>query len=214
MNAQLFLALLRDHYTFNQAQSVLSNLQIKGLWESWFSGDMLHALSSSKRISDVIIDCPYPAQLSDEQNANAGNVKSKATYLSVKANESQAKLVEKRHGSRADFAFSAQGERLYCEGFCTQAHGQLSAKDIRRMRDLLQRSKKLKAQNASLNIVTFSLVSGFIESGHMTPLKPLDNSKTLSYVLDTHIQGSSSIARLSAISNVKQPRILVIASSA
>jgi len=207
MNAQAFLALIRDHYSFNTAQNLLANSQLKGFWENWFSADLLHQLSSNQIIDNIEIDSLYPAQKpADTQNT-------KASYLSVKTNVKTAKTVEKRYASRADFAFSQQGNTLYCEGFCTQAAGQLEEKSIRKMSELLQRSKKLQAQNPALNIVTFCVVTGFIESSHMTPLKPLDNSKTLSYVLDTHIQGSSSIARLSAISNVEHPRILVIASS-
>lgn len=206
MNAQAFLALIRDHYSFNTAQNLLANSQLKGLWENWFSADLLHQLSSNQVIDNIEIDSPYPAQTTGAQNA-------KASYLSVKTNVKAAKAVEKRYASRADFAFSQQGNTLYCEGFCTQAAGQLEEKSIRKMSELLQRSKKLQAQNPALNIVTFCVVTGFIESSYMRPLKPLDNSKTLSYVLDTHIKGSSSIARLSAISNVEHPRILVIASS-
>lgn len=206
MNAQAFLALIRDHYSFNTAQNLLANSQLKGLWENWFSADLLHQLSSNQVIDNIEIDSPYPAQTTGAQNA-------KASYLSVKTNVKAAKTVEKRYASRADFAFSQQRNTLYCEGFCTQAAGKLEEKSIRKMSELLQRSKKLQAQNPALNIVTFCVVTGFIESCHMTLLKPLDNSKTLSYVLDTHIQGSSSIARLSAISNVEHPRILVIAAS-
>ena len=206
MNAQAFLALIRDHYSFNTAQNLLANSQLKGLWENWFSADLLHQLSSNQVIDNIEIDSPYPAQTTGAKNA-------KASYLSVKTNVTAAKAVEKRYGSRADFAFSQQGNTLYCEGFCTQAAGQLEDKSIRKMSELLQRSKKLQAQNPALNIVTFCVVTVCIESSHMRPLKQLDNSKTLSYVLDTHIQGSSSIARLSAISNVEHPRILVIASS-
>lgn len=207
MHAQSFLTLLRDHYSFNQAQQVLTNTQIKGLWESWFNADMLHRLSWNNAIEDIDTDSPYPAVATEEASG------SKIKYLSLKAGETEAKLVEKRHSSKADYRFSVHNATLYCEGFCAQASGQIEPKDIRRMSDLMQRSKRLKAQNNALNIVSYCVLWGFIESSQMKKLKPLDNSRTLSYVLDTHIQGSSSIARLSALSNVETPRILVIASS-
>lgn len=217
MNAQSFLALIREHYTLDNADAMLNHTAIKSLWESWFTAELLQHLTEKGAIYDIDIDPPYPAPPSDEPSDDASAAPAKLPYLTVKNHNANAKRVERRYASRADFAFSLDAStpssRIFCEGFCARADGQLEDKTIEKMQQLLGRASKLKQENDALQIVSFCVLQGFIEASHMKPLKPLDNSQLQSYVLDSDINGSSSIARLSAVSHRENPRMLIIASA-
>ena len=214
MQAQPFLSLLQNQYCFDRANHIFSDINLKHTWKHWLTAELVYALSQDPNINDIDIDTPYIAKPANTKAAD--NSKSKATldFLSFKTGDDKAKAVEKRSASKCDFSFTQGSQQVFVEVRCTQSAQFLKAGEFRKFTDDSKRVQALKKANPDLAIITLFAIYGRFENKDMKKLEPLDNSQICSYVLDTGLQGSSSIARLSHVQREGDPRTLLIGSSA
>lgn len=213
MQAQPFLSLLQNQYAFDRANHILSDINLKHTWKHWLTAELVYALTHAQTIEDIDIDTPYPNKATASK---ASDTKSKATldFLSFKNGDSEAKAVEKRSASKCDFSFNYGSKQVFVEVRCTQSAQILKAGEFRKFTDDTKRVQALKKANSDLSILTLFAVYGRFENKDMKKLEPLDNNQICSYVLDTCLSGSSSIARLSHVQREGESRTLLVASSA
>lgn len=197
-----FLSLFQQHYDFERADRIFADQNLKNCWKQWFMAETLSALSTLPECQDVATDTPY----------SAGNAaKDDDAFLSVKPGENTAVLADKRSASKCDFSLSLDNSPLHFEVRCGHYESFLKARELKKFTDDLQRIEALKSLNPELNILTVFALYGSFENKDMKHFQPLDNSRRCSYVLDTDLNGSTSIARLSHMRRAGDPRTLVIA---
>lgn len=206
MQAQPFLSLLQNQYSFERADHIFSDINLKHTWKHWLTAELVYALTQEQSISDIEIDSPYPVKSSE--------IKDSLEFLSFKNGDDKAKAVEKRAASKCDFSFQYGTQPVFVEVRCTQSAQLLKASEFRKFADDVKRVKALKQANPDLAIITLFAIYGRFENKDMKKLEPLDNSQVCSYVLDTSLSGSTSIARLSHVKREGEPRTLLIASGA
>ena len=201
MQAQTFLQLIQKQYQFDRTNQIFSKIELKNRWKHWLCAELINNLG---QIGKIEIDAPYIADNSTSENDS---------FLSHKSGEEKAKIVEKRGASKCDFLINQNEQPVYIEIRCAQSEQLLQPREFKKFTADLARVKALKDANPSLSILTLFAIYGQFQNSDMKSLEPLDNSVFASYVLDTGLNGSGSIARFSHVRREGEDRMMLIAHS-
>ena len=150
-------------------------------------------------------DVHYPALVTSKE----AKTDKDPAYLSYQPGKPATAVSEKRHGSRCDFSVTQGNTTLYCE--IRGANKTLFAKnkDLGKFSADIERIEALKAANNELNIFSIFVFYGALSGKEIEAFKPMDNSTRTSYVLDSGLTGSTSIARLSHMDRNGDDRVCV-----
>lgn len=205
MNSQAFLSLLQSEYDFTRANSILSETNLKNCWKQWLTAELVHMFNqlschSGEQSFITQTDVHYPALIKTDKDP---------AYLSYQTGKPATAVSEKRHGSRCDFSVTQGNKTLYCE--IRGANKTLFAKnkDLGKFSADIERIEALKAANNELNIFSIFVFYGALSGKEIEAFKPMDNSTRTSYVLDSGLTGSTSIARLSHMDRNGDDRVCV-----
>lgn len=200
MLTQQFLSHIQQHYPFTRANQLLAQDNLKNYWKHWLCCELIPVLSVGDEPQEVELEKYYPAQ-QDEQSDKG--------FLSIKAGNKQAFASEKRGASKCDFYLPAQS--LFVELRCGHQASLLKGKELDKFKADQHRIHALKQANPKLNIATLFAFYGSFDNKQCESLAQLDNNQAPSYVLDTGLTGSSSIARLSHMQRNGSARTLLVA---
>ncbi len=216
MQAQPFLTLFQNLYSFERANHIFAQQNLKHCWKHWLTAEMVYALGQNPSTSNIEIDSLYQTKgvnIVSPDNSQDRKTEESA-YLSYKAGDEKAKIVDKRSASKSDFSFKFDKQTVFVEVRCSHMPVFFQAKEFRKFTDDIQRVQALKKANGSSAIITVFALYGRFENKDMKKLEPLDNNTCCSYVLDSGLSGSTSIARLSHMQREGEPRTLIMAHSA
>lgn len=188
MNSQAFLSLVQSEYDFTRANAILSEINLKNCWKQWLTAELVHMFNQSESGFVTQTDVHYPAIVKTAKDP---------AYLSYQLGKPATAVSEKRHGSRCDFSVQQGNRTIYCE--IRGANKSLFAKnkDLGKFSADIERIEALKAANSQLEIFSIFVFYGALSGKEIEAFKPMDNSTRTSYVLDSSLTGSTSIARLS-----------------
>jgi len=199
MLTQQLLSHIQQGYNFTPANQLLSKPALKNYWKHWFCCELVPLLANNAE-QQVELEKYYPAQPNEHKDK---------AFLSIKTGQKQAQASEKRGASKCDFYLPNQ--ELYVELRCGHASSLLKGKELDKFKQDQLRVNALKQANATLNIATLFIFYGSFDNAQCEQLAQLDDNQTPSYVLDTGLTGSSSIARLSHMQRHGDPRVLLAA---
>ncbi|WP_086933812.1 hypothetical protein [Agarilytica rhodophyticola] len=205
MNSQLLLSIIQKNYNFSKAYDVFKNDYLSKSWKQWFTTEMALLFSCEKLSDKISVEDYYCASgVDNDENSSA-------RFLHYHAKTGVTKVMEKRRASRSDFSFECDGKTQHFEVRCSDSISLKSNRQLAIFENDMIRVEHLKKENPSLSINTIFVFNGNFENKDINLLKPLDNNKRCSYVLDTSLNGSTSIARLSQIKRNGGERLCVVA---
>ena len=171
------------------------------------TAELVHLYNQAGGDFELQTDVYYPAPVvkQDEQE-NAG-------FLRCQNGRAAEEVKEKRLASRADFSVKTADQEHYFEIRCGNKSVFSKSKDLLKVESDMQRIEALKKANPQLNITVIFAFSGAFENKEIEAFKALDNSTRCSYLLDTAMTGSGSIARLCQMQRAGDPRLCLAAYS-
>ena len=204
MNSQAFLSLVQSEYDFTRANAILSETNLKNCWKQWLTAELVHLFNQSDKSFVTYTDVHYPAKTEKADEP---------AFLSYQAGKGVSAVAEKRHGSRCDFSITQADHTVYCEIRGANASLFSKNKDLVKFESDIERIEALKAANPSLNILSIFVFYGAFSGKAIEAFQPMDNNTRCSYVLDSRLTGSTSIARLSHLDRNGDERVCVAAFS-
>ncbi|SFC13139.1 hypothetical protein [Pseudoalteromonas denitrificans] len=199
MNTHAFLSFISNNYDFSRANIILSELNLTHCWKHWLTAELIHLLNTDKQFSDIQTNTRYPAKSSNNNDQES--------YLRYQVEKPIEKVHKKNLASYCDFSFKHQEKQHYFEIICANSTSFKKNKDLIKFEADITRIDTLKKQNPSVCISTIFAFFGTFTNDEVKIFAPFDNSKRCSYVLDSNIKGSSSIARLTQIQRAGDPRL-------
>jgi hypothetical protein len=204
MKAYDFLSFVQNNYDFARADAIFSEANLKNCWKQWFTAELVHMCNQSDDDLVSETDVHYPMNQKPDD---------KPEFLSYHATKGVGIISEKRNGSRCDFSLTAGEQSHYFEIRCANAELFAKNKDIAKFEADVVRIEALKVANPALEMTAIFAFYGTFTSKQIEAFKVMDNSIRCSYVLDSSIKGSSSIARLCQMKRAGEPRLSLAAFS-
>lgn len=204
MNAQTFLTFVQQHYDFERANAILAQTNLKNCWKQWFTCELVHMFNQADGDFKPQTDVYYPGGAPQQKGE-------KPKFLSYNSDKTVEVTTERRHASRGDFSVDFSGQTQLFEIRC--GHGELfnKNKDLAKFEADVERIEALKQGNTALNVTSLFAFYGAFTAKQCEAFSKMDNSTRTSYVLDSSLTGSTSIARLSHMARNGQPRICLAA---
>ena len=219
MNAHNFLTFVQNQYDFGRANAIMSEINLKNCWKQWFTAELVHMCNQSDSPLVTETDVHYPGVTQGDDPKND----SKPLFLSYHPTKGVEAVTEKRNGSRCDFTMVdgtlADGsicdasQTHYFEIRCANAELFVKNKDLAKFEADIKRIEALKAANPALQMTVLFAFYGTFTSKQVESFKVMDNSNRCSYVLDSALEGSTSIARLCQMARAGEPRLCLAAFS-
>lgn len=203
MKPQLLLSFIQKNYDFSRAIDIFSESNLKKCWKPWLTTEMA-LLCEAKSLGENV-------KIEEHYRCRDDSCDSKNMYLRYKVNSGVDKIKEKRGASRSDFSFEEKGVAQHFEVRCCDDSTLKTQKQISIFEGDMIRIEALKKVNPSMSINTLFAFYGSFSSEEISLLKKMDNNKRCSYVLDTSLTGSCSIARLSQIKRGGDERLCLAA---
>ncbi len=209
MNAHNFLTFVQNQYDFNRANAIMSETNLKNCWKQWFTAELVHMCNQSQSPFITETDVHYPG---------VAQTDGKSLFLSYHATKGVEAVTEKRNGSRCDFtmndgAIADASQTNYLEIRCANADLFVKNKDLAKFEADIKRIEALKAANPALQMTALFAFYGAFTSKQVENFKVMDNSNRCTYVLDSALEGSTSIARLCQMARAGEPRLCLAAFS-
>ncbi|WDE04365.1 hypothetical protein SG34_023975 [Thalassomonas viridans] len=208
MNAYNFLSFVQNEYDFARANAIMSEINLKNCWKHWMTAELVHLYNQADGEFELQTDVYYPAaQLAAEKKEQQESME----FLRYQNGKAAEPVAEKRLASRADFSVKTPDGEHYFEIRCGNKNVFSKSKDLLKVESDMQRIEALKKANPELNITVAFAFFGAFENKEIEAFKALDNSTRCSYLLDTAMTGSGSIARLCQMQRAGNPRLCLAA---
>lgn len=204
MKAQAFLSFVQQHYDFSRANGILAETNLKNCWKQWFTCELVHMFNQVDSALKPQTDVYYV-------DGDPANTAEKTAYLSYNPGKDVELVSEKRHASRCDFAVELQGKRHLFEIRCANVELFGKNKDLNKFEADVNRIEAFKKANDNLEIISLFAFYGTLTAKQCEAFSVMDNSTRTSYVLDSGLSGSTSIARLSHMARNGEPRLCLAA---
>lgn len=229
MKAQTFLSFVQNEYDFTRADAIMRETNLKNCWKQWFTCELVHMCSQSTSELDTEIDVHYPVQDKpaakkpvkkksdcEDQDGTKNDEKKvggKPAYLSYHPTKGVEEVSEKRSASRCDFALTANGQQHFFEIRCANSEQFVKHKELEKFEADIKRIEALKVANPELKMTALFAFYGAFSSKEVKDFAVMDNSTRTTYVLDSALKGSTSIARLIQMARNGEPRLCLAAFS-
>jgi hypothetical protein len=213
MNAHNFLTFVQNQYDFGRANAIMSETNLKNCWKQWFTAELVHMCNQSDSPLVAETDVHYPGITQGTAQTDG-----KSLFLSYHPTKGVEAVTEKRNGSRCDFtmkdgSIADVSQTNYVEIRCANADLFVKNKDLAKFEADIKRIEALKAANPALQMTALFAFYGTFDSKQVENFKVMDNSNRTTYVLDSALEGSTSIARLSHMARAGEPRLCLAAFS-
>lgn len=206
MKAQQLLSFVQQHYDFERANAILAESNLKNCWKQWFTCELVHMFNQIDPVYMPQTDVYYTGGESDKGS-------DKPSYLSYSPDKGVEVVPDKRNASRCDFSVVSAGQSQLFEIRCGNTELFGKAKDVARFAADVDRIEAFKKANPALEITALFAFYGVLNSKQIESFTEMDNSTRNSYVLDTGLSGSTSIARLCQMARNGKPRLCLAAFS-
>ncbi|OUS25015.1 hypothetical protein A9Q99_22475 [Gammaproteobacteria bacterium 45_16_T64] len=202
MNTHTFLSLIQNNYDFERANTIFSEINLKKCWKQWLTAEFVHLLNN--------VGGPQLVQ-TEEQYLGLQDSEGVQQYLSYQKKVGVDVVKEKRTASRCDFGFELDNARHLFEIRCGTSTPSFNKKELTKFEEDIDRIDALKKSNPTLSLKALFAFYGVVSNKDAVLFKDIDNSLRCAYVLDTSLQGSSSISRLSHLKREGEPRLCLVA---
>ncbi len=198
MNPHAFLSFIQNNYDFNHANAIFSQLALKNCWKQWLTAELVNMASNTDGYEQVQTDLHYPSQ----QGAD-----NEALFLRYQQDDNVDVVNKKNLASRSDFSWCHLEQQYYFEIRCANRELFSKNKDLVKFANDIRRIKQLKQANPELNIAVVFAFYGSFSSTDINKFSEFDNSQHCTYMLDTGLSGSTSIARLAQMRRAGDERL-------
>ncbi len=213
MNTHALLSFVQNNYDFRRADLILSEGNLKKCWKQWLTAELVHLFNGAKHVDNVQTEVHYlDAELKGD-NDSVGE-QPLQHYLQYHRKTGVNVVMEKRSASRCDFGFRWQGAAQMFEIRCGSSVPSINKKELLKFEEDIDRIDALKLKNPQLSIASIFAFYGIVTNKDAVLFKTIDNSRRCTFVLDSSLEGSSSIARLSQMKRAGEPRLCLAAYSA
>lgn len=204
MKAHSFLSIVQNNYDFARANGILSEANLNNCWKNWLTAELVHLCNNSEIDFNIRTDVYYPGKMA------AGK---KPHYLRYQAGKPVAVVNKKCSASRSDFVLACNGKQHYYEISCGNGSSLLKNKDLLKFAADITRVEALKKINTKLEMNVLFAFYGVFSNKQIAAFTPIDNSRRCTYLLDSGLQGSTSISRMTQMQRKGKPRLCLAAFS-
>lgn len=204
MNTHSFLSFIQNNYNFERANAVLSEVNLKNCWKHWLTAELAHLCNNSDTDFNIQTDVYYPEKVVTGKEPH---------YLRYQIGKSVEVVNKKCSASRSDFILSCNAKPHYYEIRCGNGSSLLKNNDLLKFEADITRVEALKKANNELEMTVLFAFYGAFTSKQVKAFVPVDNSRRCTYLLDSGLQGSTSISRMTQIQREGKPRFCLAAFS-
>lgn len=133
------------------------------------------------------------------------------TYLKYVPKSDLVEVCDKRYASKADLCLTTSGHKIWFEFHVLHQDDLENKKERNKLYEDAQRVAALRKALPDDDVVLLVGLWGSFSSQDIKLFSPLDNNQQCAYVLDTHLTGSTQIARLSQMQKQGKERFLLAA---
>lgn len=204
MKAHSFLSFVQNNYDFERANAILSEANLKNCWKHWLTAELVHLCNNSDIGFNIQTDVYYPGKIVAGKEPH---------YLRYQTGKAVEAVNKKCSASRSDFVVSCNGKLHYYEISCGNGSLLLKNNDLLKFAADIARVEMLKKANAELEMSVLFAFYGAFSNKQIEAFIPIDNSKRCTYLLDSGLQGSTSISRMTQMQREGEPRLCLAAFS-
>ena len=204
MKAHSFLSFIQSNYDFSRANAILSEENLKNGWKHWLTLELLHIYNSSKLNFNIQTNAHYPSRSRDGKQPS---------YLHYHLDKAVEVVEKKCSASRSDFMVEEQGKVNFFEIRCGNGHSLFKNKDLLKFEADIARVEALKKVNPALEMTVLFAFYGAFSTKQVEAFIAIDNSIRCTYLLDSRLQGSSSISRMTHMQREGEARLCLAAFS-